>query len=145
MINIVYDTNVQKCPFNSVHFVILYFISAPVVSTSPTAAPPTKVPHLPVPSRSSEGNSNAHSNLLTIIGICVGILIMIFVAVIIICACSHCKSNKPLAEDAETCKFLLTSLLCYCGKLLYLPIFNIPGLLYCQFVAVFSSSYQYRT
>lgn len=80
------------------------------MAISPMAAPPTKVPHLPVPSRSSQENSNAHSNLLTIIGICVGILIVIFVVIIIICACSHCKSNELLAGDVETCKFPLTSL-----------------------------------
>ncbi|KAJ4789592.1 Protein kinase superfamily protein [Rhynchospora pubera] len=91
---------------------------APVVAISPKAAPPTKVPHLPVPSRSSEENSNSHSNLLTIIGICVGILIVIFVAVIIICVCSHCKSNKPQAEEAETYKPALTrEAISACGSL----------------------------
>jgi magnesium-transporting ATPase (P-type) len=108
---------------------ILFFsISAPVAAVSPVAAPPTKVPHLPVPSRSSEENSSAHSNLLTIIGICVGILIMIFVAAIIFCACSHCKSNKPLAEEAETCKFHLTILFCV-WKALVSTYFNINCLL----------------
>ncbi|KAF3332922.1 Receptor-like serine/threonine-protein kinase ALE2 [Carex littledalei] len=86
---------------------------APVVAISPMAAPPTKVPHLPVPSRSSEENSNTHSNLLTIIGICVGILIVIFVVIIIICACSHCKSDKPLAGDAETLRDAISA----CGSL----------------------------
>ncbi|XP_010938241.1 receptor-like serine/threonine-protein kinase ALE2 [Elaeis guineensis] len=66
--------------------------SAPIMS--PTVSPPA-MPHLPMPSSDGGGDKN-HSSLLIIVGICVGVVIIAFIMVLIICSCMSGKGRKRI-------------------------------------------------
>ncbi|XP_020103523.1 receptor-like serine/threonine-protein kinase ALE2 [Ananas comosus] len=79
---------------------------APALPVSPMASPPTK-PYVPKPIK--DPGDEKHSNLLIVVGICVGVLIVILIIVLIICSCASGKGKdeipaketaKPRAPDA---------------------------------------------
>lgn len=91
-------------------WLLLYhlYVPAPALTVTPSASPPS-MSSLPRPN--SDTGDEKHSSLIIVIGICVGVVIIVFISVLIIYSCMSGKGRKRISVK-ETGMHFKFSLCC---------------------------------